>query len=347
MELIRRGLEGLAANLMIDKEWSVWGERSLTWVGHRLCQEFVATGPLHDAGYTLVRLSASVPVVREVTLDSAKVVEILGNLNQMGVGEALVWDASHRTILSCTGVTAHEASMDWRIGQLGAFAIISLTLAEGRAEMLAELFQGAVAEWSHPTSGRRQVPDDMLNALEGVFVRAGTVPSHFARADEFHDIADIVRNGPFFSAGGSSGGIAIEVAVGEDDTSLIHMQAAPSHPVLGSGLLVTTQFRVPPHFDFTCADLAGYLNVLEARGDLLAPSYGAWCVDPRGPQDVLAHALFVPNQMYRPGVSRDLAAVAIRRAQWAAEALLAEGGKAVRSALPAVMRRMGVEGVER
>jgi hypothetical protein len=173
MELIRRGLEGLAANLMIDKDWSVWEERSFAWVGHRLRQEFVAAGPLHDAGYTLVMLSTSIPVVRDVTLDSAKVVEVLGNLNQLGVGDALVWDASHRTILSCAGVTAHEASMDWRVSQLGAFANISLILAERRAEMLAELVQGSVAEWAHPRSGRRQVPDDMLNALEAVFLPGG------------------------------------------------------------------------------------------------------------------------------------------------------------------------------
>jgi hypothetical protein len=138
------------------------------------------------------------------------------------------------------------------------------------------------------------------------------------------------------------------VAFGEDDTSLIHLQTTPSHPVLGSGLLVTTRFRVPPHFDFTCADLASYLNVLEARGDLLAPQLRRVVCRPRPPppQDVLAHSLFVPNQMYRPGVSFDLGAVAIRRATWAAEVLLAEEGKAVRSALPAVMGRMGFEGAE-
>ena len=43
---------------------------------------------------------------------------------------------------------------------------------------------------------------------------------------------------------------------------------------------------------------------------------------------------------------RDLAAVAIRRAQWAAEVLLAEDGEVVRSALPAVLRRFGFEPVE-
>jgi hypothetical protein len=315
-------LDRIPAELMIDEEWSVRCRGRLSWVGHELRQDFTVSDPWTSLGTRLVRLASSIPVVEDVACASDDVVRVLAALNRFVCGEALVWDDLHRRLLCCSGAVVHRETLEWRVRQLTTFSIMALIMTERLSATLADRLGGTVARWAHPDSGGRQEPDEMLGVLHDVIMPAGHAPSRFAREGEFEEIATRLESTPFFSLGGSPEGIAVEAALGEHDTILVHAQTATPHPVLGSGLLVTTKVRPPAPVEQTPAWLAATLNLMESTGGFEGNSFGAWCTDGEGAQTLLAHALFVPNVLYRPGVTQDVVWNALRRAAWVAGVLL-------------------------
>ncbi len=314
-------LDRIPAELMIDEEWSVRCGDRLSWVGHELRQDFVVSDPWTSLGTRLVRLGSRIHVVEDISEDPDEVVQVVAALNRFVCGEALVWDDLHRRLLCCSGAVVHRETLEWRVRQLTTFSIMALTMTERLSGTLADRLGGTVSGWDHPDSGRREEPDEMLGVLHEVIIPAGGPPSRFAREGEFEGIAGQLENTPFFSLGGSPEGIAVEVPLGERDTTLVHAQTTAPHPVLGNGLLVTTKVRPPDQVEEAPASLATTLNLMESTGGFEGNSFGAWCTDGEGAQTLLAHALFVPNVLYRPGVTQDFLWNALRRAEWVAGVL--------------------------
>jgi hypothetical protein len=307
--LVTRALEQVAATLMIDDEWSVRGERELTWTGHRLGQTFTVAGPYQSNGVQVCRISSTVPVV--VAPQAEELDEVLSVLNHLSVADTLVSHPTEGLIKSHLAAVFHEETFDWRLSQFVSLAVIQLALLEARG--LEQLFRGDIPRWMHPESGERSVPDDMLNIVEELFRPRGQGRSAFLSSEEFSSIESWVRNTPCFSAGGSEEGIAIEVPFGADDTSMVHLHADQVHPTLGTGLLVTLKLRLgDPQQRLSVARVAADMNWRECEH----PSqhqYGAW----HAKDDLLAHAYFLPNAMFAPGVALDAAIGAVNRAAWA------------------------------
>jgi hypothetical protein len=43
-------LETIRRQLQIDDEWTIWGDRTFGWIGHRLRQNFTVSAPIQSAG---------------------------------------------------------------------------------------------------------------------------------------------------------------------------------------------------------------------------------------------------------------------------------------------------------
>jgi hypothetical protein len=325
-------LETIRRQLHIDDEWTIWGERGFGWIGHRLRQEFSVSAPIESAGMEVYRVWSTVPVIEDVTAGEAEVVKALGLFNRFTVGEALVWDAPARRIVCHTGAIVHADTLPWRPGQIADYSILALGACEARADLLATALQGEVATASHPDQGLRIQADEMLGVGEKVFRPAGQAPSAFVE-DDFEHVYSMVSGTAVFSAGASADGIAIEVPLGPDDTTLVQLTNNSAHPALGSGLLCTLKVRIHRAVESSADELASLLNAMECDGHLLSASFGAWCVDSAGGEEFLAHAWFTPNLLRRPMLATDIASISINRARWVAQVLLGDAtGRVQRSA---------------
>jgi hypothetical protein len=96
------------------------------------------------------------------------------------------------------------------------------------------------------------------------------------------------------------------------------LRSEVKHPQLGSGLLVTIQIRGPAAFE-EIAKSSGLLNFLEANDWTDFPQLGCWQahnIDGSEQQFGLAHASFVPNALYSPGLATNFAIWSVARARW-------------------------------
>ena len=314
-DLRQEALDTVCSKLFIDPEWSVRDDDRLSWVGHRLCQTFSVVGPYESREMQVLRLSSTVPVIDDLKADPAKISDFLNLTNQLTVGDTLIWNRENGKVESRISCIFHEGTFDWRISQFIDLAIIQLVLLEHRADAFAEVFDGRVMEWSHPVSGERIVPDDMLNAVRHLYQPWGQEPSRFTSEDEFKVVEEWVKSVPLplFTAGAADTGIAIEVPTSPEDTALIQLHSDQTHPTLGSGLLVTIQVRLPESLGSDPLDFSSHLNRLECYEQTDSHQYGAWC----SKDGMLAHSYFLPNTpVVSSGISLDAAMGAVMRAVW-------------------------------
>jgi hypothetical protein len=319
--VVEDALHFIYAELRIDEEWTAWRDSGFSWLGYRLRQDFEVGPAFIDAGTDLHRVYSTVPILENVRAPEDRVWSALALLNRFAVGEAMVWEPEARRVVCHLGAPVHSETLSWRPAQIADFAILALRTCEDRAEPLAELLDGTVAEWRHPSSGKREAPDEMLFVGQNAFAPEGDKESRFTNDAEMQAIYREVENSPFFSAGASADGLCIEVPFG-DDTILAEIRTGERHPALGSGLLNVLKMRLPPHETRSPAEVAAMLNRREAQGELPSVNFGAWCVQELAGQEILAHARFTPNLLYRPLLAADITYSMINRALWVGAVLL-------------------------
>lgn len=147
--------------------------------------------------------------------------EMFGWFNHLAVGSAYVYDPTERAVRALLAHNVHAETMQLRPEEIASYQIIALVLAERHADLLADRLRGAVARRQHPLSGERLERDDMLNVISGCYQPRGSEPNLFANADEIRQVHELVRNTYDFSSEGDKDGIAIEVAFGQEETTLI------------------------------------------------------------------------------------------------------------------------------
>lgn len=312
-----QALERIHQELLIDEEWTTRAAREFTWIGHRLAQAVRAGRVFEDRGITLSRLVAETVVVEAVEAEEAEILPWLSMVNRHAVGSAYSYDAARRVIVATTAAVMHADILDWRTKQFAAYTIAQLELAENEAEYLANRSGGTVAQRSHPVAGARTVADDMLGVLEDVFAVDGRTESRFANAFEIETIADAAKGSPIVATAGASGArVSLEVPFGEE-TSLLRINGAGRHRRLGNGLMA--ELLLPELMSQADgARIAGFLNRQEALPQTDTLHYGAWSWFewPSG-RVTATYRLFVPNQLYRPGMAQDISYAMVGRARWA------------------------------
>ena len=346
MEVGELALEEIYRLLRIDEAWSWRRPRGFSWIAHRLIQSTDASPVFESRGIRIARMVSRVTVVEDVRLPQTAAEKLVGAFNHLAVGSAYVYLSEDRRVDAIMAHIVHDETLKMRSKQIAAYQMLALAFAELHSGRLADAFQGKVATRQHPASGKRLQADDMLNVVAAFYRPAGALPSSFADGAAIEQVHQLVRKTHFFTAGGSADGITIEVALGNDDTTLIELTTDASQPHLGTGLGVFLRLRLNAD-EAQVARLANELNLLQLAAGAVVPAVGAWCLYTLDGRPSLGHAFFVPNAHVQGHVAADVHALvldgamtAIEQALWVDSVL--HPNLPPRSSLPIVEKRLGL-----
>lgn len=345
MDVGELALQEIHKLLLIDEAWTWRRPRGFSWIAHRLIQSTDASPVFESRGIKISRIVSRVTVIENVGVSQSAAEKIVGEVNHLAVGSAYVYLSEDRRVDAIVAHHVHDETLKMRSKQIAAYQMLALAFAELHSERLADAFQGKVAARQHPSSGKRVQADDMLNVVAALYRPAGARPSSFADSAAIEQVHQLVFNTHFFSAGGSADGIAIEVAFGNDDTTLIVLKTDASHPHLGNGLSVFLKLRLNAD-EAQAARLANQLNLQQFAAGAIVPAVGAWCLYTFDGRPSLGHALFVPNAHVQGSVPNvhalvlDGAMAAIEQALWVDSVL--HPNLPPRSAVPTVGKRLGL-----
>ena len=335
----RRALQAIRARLMIDPEWSEDHGDGLSWWSHRLRQRFRVEGPIDLDGLPTWWASFETDVAAGIE----------GSEEAKGL---IAYAANRVSNLYATVVEGdrlkHRArvyflpeTLEHRIALLTDRALLSNV----DAHRIAETFvgQGAtiglnggalrVDASAHPTSGPREVPDEMLTVRDTIFVPLGQAEAPRERRPDLaaaaRYLAGVTRPDLEVRVGRSDGSGLGTTFLSGDAMGAYNVQLGVRHPILGLGAL--SLLRLLPRAGFAAEDASdeGFAAARRACERLDAAewrvwrpllSLGAWVPDRVGASDTLAltHATFHPNATSVPGLGTDLAADALVRYAWAA-----------------------------
>ena len=306
--------------LEVPGEWSLEAHRNFTWWAHHLAQHVWAEPPRTSNDIQVVRIHASTDVLRKVP-DSEATVERLSAMNRFASLSALVWERESAEIMLHTAAYAHARNVSWLLPVLDAAVVLQAADAHAGVEELAAHFEAEPAESSHPSSGRRRDPDDVLDVVGNVYGRVGSDPSPFTEADfeatirmEPRPWTEARQDGLGFTADlslqGPGGAGQAEVH------ATLQASAVTLHPRLGSGL--TLRLALPHVQGRSAAEEAAYLNLAEFREWTNSHIFGAWC---KSGEDALSFVQFLPAAAYEAGLLSRLAWNLAVRGRWAASYL--------------------------
>lgn len=333
-------LESVFRTLQVDDAWSEKGERAFNWIAHRLQQRVTAHKPVTDRDFTLYKMTAETTVIEAVTASAAEVNKALSQLNRFAFGSAYSYDPETQSVSATTSTWVHDETAGWRGKLFDLFSIGQLCFAETEADYLADRCRGVVARRSHPTSGQRVQPDDMLHLVEDFIALGGDPPNRFANPFQFEAVADMAKHTPFLATlGADRDGVALERCF-DNWTAVSIITSSLRHRRAGSGLASLIQL---PN---TLTEEEGYsicavLNRKEREEGPLTSHFGAWSVD-KGPSGAptLTYRGFYPAVSYQDGLIMDMAMICNARMGWADQQL---NGKATRgSAWERLANRLGM-----
>ena len=347
MDVGELALEEIHKLLLIDQAWTWRRPRGFSWIAHRLIQTTDASPVLESRGIKISRIVSRVTVIEDVGVPHTAAEKLVGVINHLAVGSAYVYLSEERRVDAVVAHNVHDETLKMRSNQIGVYQMLALAFAELHSERLADSFQGRVATRHRASPGERAEADDMLNVVAAVYLPAGAGPSLFVDSAAIEHVHQLVRSTDFFSAGGSADGIAIEVALGDHDTTLIELKTDASHPHLGNGLGVFLKVRLNAD-EAEAARLANELNLLQFAAGAVVPAVGAWCLHTLDGRPSLGHAFFVPNAHVQGHVAPDVRALlldgamaAIEQALWVDSVL--HPNLSPRSSLPIVGKRLGLD----
>ena len=324
-------LTKLARDLLIDDEWIFRHDGGFTWWPGVLAQNVMLDGPFEATdGATGYTLRVWTDVVRDVS-DEVAALDMLASANMYQTLSALVWHPEDRCIREMMSVLVYEdTAADWA-PRLALGAVLQNSAALARCAALAEAVGGTIAVSSHPFSGERNEPDEVLAASTAAAIPGGTEPSKFA--GEILNRLLRFEPPPWLAANGDGSGFTAEfeclsavtgaeAGTGPDPgapaTSLLQVFIDQPHPDIGSGALVV--LRVP--FDIPDDEVPSVTNFLNSSeiDETRVPAIGAWCRNPFSDGGV-AHVTFLPSVLARHGILENIANYTAVRSRWVAAVL--------------------------
>ena len=267
----------------IDDQWTVREARGFTWWGDWVRQRVWADEAVDSHGETLWHVRARTPVYRDLP-DTPETYALLAELNAFASLSAYVYDPDDGTISARCGVFIYGEVAPWlekyvlaATGLQSSFAWLQgRALADGRA----------LDDAAHPTAGRPQEPDDMLNAASTWAPLPCAITARTIRTAAAMLIAEGLTAAP-----APGDGLRVLVPPGSDAPAM-WMTGSVAHPVLGPG--VGLRLMLPGEYPMRQgAWLANALNLAESAdwdGEDRPHALGAWHLDGR----TLTHDAFVP-----------------------------------------------------
>lgn len=296
-------------NSRVDARWSVLQERGYTWWADGLAQRAWSEPAFDDDGTEIYRLIVETDLVRGVSKTQAAT-RAVDEMNGLSAGSILVIDADAGTVRSVASMWVHEQSLEWVARSLSVIGAAQVARAQGQAIALMPLLGGEMALSSHPESGIRPQPDEMLGVLELVRMN-GREGSLWAGDEMTFTVAQMQRVPAVTLATGDETGVTMEVPFG-DATALIQLDTTWEHPDLGSGLV--SRLSLPR--ESAGAEWAAEQNHRELESLTRSHLVGGWVADSPFP----SFRAFYPNILARTGLAAvNVALSMIGRARWMAE----------------------------
>jgi hypothetical protein len=324
------GLRYLHRLLLIDEAWTEWHPDGFTWWAHSLAQRYRWSGPTEVDGIPTWFFHVETDFLqgahnREQALG---VINKLNNTLGLGVG-ALVLEGDRIRFRSHT--YALPASAPDRIRLLSAWGIITNAIAS-RLPTIAKLHPEHYAlfdldpTWtldtsSHPHSGARSNPDDMLNIVGAMFIPEGSKPAPASTDLNLDGVVHALLRARIDAIGGDAAGALManwSTPCGRVDWRI---DRAFDHPLLGFGLRSRLEVT-PKHANQASPAVAHHLNLLEDREPLPLIGGGAWAVDRR--TRALTHTWFFPNASLRGQLATLIGASILQRIDWLEHSLPGE-----------------------
>ena len=299
-------------NSRVDARWSVLQERGYTWWADGLAQRVWSEPAFDDDGIAIYRLFVESDLLRGVSVTEAAS-RAVDELNGLSGGSILAIDEDAATIRSVASMWVHEQSLDWIARSLSVIGATQVAMAQGQATTLVPMLGGEMALSSHPESGVRPQPDEMLGVLELVRMN-GREGSLWAGDEMSLTLEQMQRVPAVLLATGDETGVTMEVPFG-DATALIQLDTTWEHPDLGSGLV--SRLSLPR--DSAGPGWAAEQNRREIESLTRSHLIGGWVADSAFP----SFRAFYPNMLARTGLAAvNVALSMIGRAHWmAAEGL--------------------------
>jgi hypothetical protein len=194
-------------------------------------------------------------------------------------------------------------------------ALLQLTQAENSADSCARILDGEIATDDSTFANRRDQADEIMSLPSELITPESELPSRFADRNELESVYQLVSGSPCASTGWREGRVTIEVPFGEHDTALIELRNDVKHPSLGAGLAVRTTLRTE-FIDIAPTTLAVDLQRLQMSTVDGGGQMGAWGFRSDIDFAHVAWSRFIPNVLFIPGLSADVATGEINRAAW-------------------------------
>ena len=297
-------------NSRVDAEWSVVRERGYTWWADGLAQRVWSEAAFDDDGIEVSRLFVETDLVRGVA-DEAAAVRAVDSLNGLSAGSALVFEPDAGTIRSVASMWVHEQMLDPVARSLSVIGAIQVAQAQQQATMLVPMVGGELAVTSHPESGVRPDPDEMLGVLAIVRMEGQAQPHWVGEAME-SALEQLQRMPKVVLATGDETGITLEVPYG-GATALIRLDTSWAHPDLGTGLMARLSL---PGDGSHGPEWAAMRNRQELDSLTRAHFIGGWI----GSTPFPTHLSFYPNLLANTGMAAvNIALSTINRVDWIAE----------------------------
>ena len=300
-------------NSRVDGQWSVLGERGYTWWADGLAQRVWAEPAFDDDGIEIGRVFVETDLLRGVS-DQEAAADSVDSMNAMTAGSALIIDPQAGTVRSVASMYAHEQTAEMVARSLSVIGAIQVAEAEQRATMLMPTVGGELNLSSHPQSGVRPEPDEMLGLL--ALVRMSGQESSLWAGDQMELTLEQLQRMPIVTlASGDASGVTLEVPYG-DATAMIQLETDWEHPSLGAGLVARLSL---PDGGSPGVEWAARLNRLELESLTRSHLVGGWLGSAPFPMFVS----FCPNMLARTGMDAiNVALSMMGRARW-----MADGGQ--------------------
>jgi len=294
-------VERVFREMAIDEEWSVREARGFTWWGAWVRERVWADKAVRADGETLSHVRARTPAYRDQPDEPATYAQV-GAMNDWPGLSACVYDPEDRTVSARCGAFIYDQVAGW----LGHFFVSAVALQASIAWLqVPEMANGrALDDESHPTSGPRRDPDDMLN-LVGRFPKTRSPFTRQVLRDAARALAGEGCQATFVDEDAC---LSVVVPSSENVAAWWRL-SSEEHPAYGAGALVRlfVPFGTGP---LRAAWLANALNLGEAsdwHGEHRPHALGAWTVG----DGVLVHTAFLPSVLVADA-DRDDAILVIR-----------------------------------